>query len=224
VQSASVPAGTELRCYRIQKAYGWTSVEKAAPPLRVASWWLPELSAAILPLPSSKSSWRPNRAAGRSAGSGKIGGDVRAALGGIPSAHVVELVLLHWSGVAGCSSRRPGRVPCRWQALNSKHATEGCLNGPIPEAQAAAPPRCKRSAYRTPSYERATDPARRVPHDQPHSNAGEPEYALVGHGWATARLSDRNNSVEVTASYLSDALGAVGASPGVRVPRWAAAK
>jgi hypothetical protein len=33
------------------------------------------------------------------------------------------------------------------------------------------------------------------------------EYALVGHGWATATLSDGNSSVEITASYLTDALG-----------------
>jgi hypothetical protein len=33
------------------------------------------------------------------------------------------------------------------------------------------------------------------------------EYALVAHGWATATLSDGTNSAEVTASYLTDALG-----------------
>lgn len=33
------------------------------------------------------------------------------------------------------------------------------------------------------------------------------EYELTGHGWAAATLSDGDTSVEITASYLADALG-----------------
>jgi hypothetical protein len=33
------------------------------------------------------------------------------------------------------------------------------------------------------------------------------EYRLTGHGWSEATIADRDTKVELTASYLSDALG-----------------